>query len=85
MSMHDIEGFAQDAVLFVGKAAMPAEQKIDLIHNVYRFQDDWDTGFTKLRVYDVLVETGYPVKALRRKRCWTMWLRQLPAAAAILP
>lgn len=59
MSMHDIEGFAEEAVLFVGTSALGDREKIELIHNIYRFHDDWDTGFTKLRVYDTLIETGY--------------------------
>ena len=59
MSMHDIEGFAEEAVLFVGTSSLSDSEKIELIHNIYRFHDAWDTGFTKLRVYDTLIDTGY--------------------------
>ena len=59
MSMHDIEEFAEIAVSFIGECALSAAEKIALIHNIYRFHDGWDTGFTRLRVYDTLIATGY--------------------------
>lgn len=57
--MHDVEGFAEEAASFVGQCAIPENEKIALIHNIYAFHDLWDTGFTKLRVYDTLIASGY--------------------------
>lgn len=59
MSMHDVEAFAEGAVIFVDGLKFPAAEKIALIHNIYLFHDMWDTSFTKLRVYSRLVENGY--------------------------
>lgn len=59
MSMHEIEGFAEQMVHLVNESNIGNDEKIDLIYNIYEFHDSWDTGFTKLRVYHILVETGY--------------------------
>lgn len=59
MSMHEIEDFAEQMVYLVDKSSISNEEKINLIHNIYLFHDSWDTSFTKLRVYNILLKTGY--------------------------
>lgn len=59
MSMHDIEDFAEQMVHLVNESRISDKEKIDLIYNIYEFHDSWDTSFTKLRVYQILVDTGY--------------------------
>ena len=59
MSMHDVEDFAEQMVCLVDESNISNKEKIDLIHNIYQFHDSWDTGFTKLRVYNILIKTGY--------------------------
>jgi hypothetical protein len=57
--MHEIEGFAEQMIHLVDESNISDKEKIDLIHNIYQFHDAWDTGFTKLRVYNILIKTGY--------------------------
>jgi hypothetical protein len=57
--MHDVEDFAEHMVWLVDESNISDKEKIDLIHNIYQFHNLWDTGFTKLRVYDILIKTGY--------------------------
>ena len=57
--MHDVESFAEQMVHLVDENEISNEEKIDLIHNIYKFHDSWDTGFTKLRVNNILIKTGY--------------------------
>ena len=57
--MHEIEGFAEQMVHLIDESSINNKEKIDLIHNIYQFHDAWDTGFTKLRVYNILIKTGY--------------------------
>jgi hypothetical protein len=57
--MHDVESFAEQMIRLVDESDINNEEKIDLIHNIYQFHDSWDTGFTKLRVYHILIKTGY--------------------------
>ena len=59
MSMHDVEDFAEQMVHLVDESNISNREKINLIHNIYQFHDSWDTGFTKLRVYNILIKTGY--------------------------
>ncbi|QQO10928.1 hypothetical protein [Breznakiella homolactica] len=59
MSMHEVEGYAQEAVIFVNGCDIPADEKVSLIAAVYEWHDNYDTGFTKLREFDILVDTGY--------------------------
>ena len=59
MSMHDIEGFAEQMIHLVDESNIDDKEKIDLIYNIYQFHDSWDTGFTKFRVYNILIKTGY--------------------------
>ena len=59
MSMHEIEDFAELAVKLVFLSDTLNSEKITLIHNIYSFHDNWDTSFTKLRVFRELVECGY--------------------------
>lgn len=59
MSMHDVEDYAQEAVIFVNSCDISGDEKVSLIKAVYEWHDEHDTGFTKLREYDILVNTGY--------------------------
>lgn len=59
MSMHDIEDFAEQMVHLVNDSEISNEEKIELIYNIYKFHDSWDTSFTKLRVFQILADTGY--------------------------
>jgi hypothetical protein len=54
-----VESFAEMMVHLVDKSDIDNSEKIDLIYNIYDFHDMWDTGFTKLRVFDILIKTGY--------------------------
>lgn len=60
MGMHSIEDFVEQSVRAVDTAPeIPADRKLSLIHALYSFQDRFDCGFTKLRVFNILLKYHY--------------------------
>lgn len=59
MSYYQVEDIIEDAIHLVSKAAIPSREKRDLIYNLYRFHDGFDTSYTRFRVFDILKDTHY--------------------------
>lgn len=59
MSMWEIEGLIEYAIQLVDKTNRPNEQKIQLIGNLYKIQQEYDCKFTNFRVMPILLKTGY--------------------------
>lgn len=59
MSMHDIEGVVEASVYCIDKSSLSLEKKRDLLYNLYKFQADYDTGYTNFRVKDILLQNHY--------------------------
>ncbi|MEL6821829.1 MAG: hypothetical protein AAFP70_08725 [Calditrichota bacterium] len=59
MSYHQIEDIIEEAIRLVGNAKLERIEKRNLIHNLYRFHDRFDTSYTRFRVLDILKEARY--------------------------
>lgn len=59
MSMHDIEGVVEASVYCIDKSDLPLARKRDLLYNLYKFQAEYDTGYTNFRVKYILMKYHY--------------------------
>ena len=59
MSMHEIEGLVEDSVLLVSKSTKPQGVKRDILYNLYRFQEMFDTSYTHFRVIAILLDLKF--------------------------
>ena len=59
MSMHDIEGVVESSVYCIDRSNLPLEKKRNLLYNLYKFQAEYDTGYTNFRVKDILLKHHY--------------------------
>lgn len=59
MSYHQVEDIIEDAINLLDRADILANEKRDLIYNLYRFHDRFDTSFTRFRVLSVLKDCHY--------------------------
>ena len=59
MSMHDIEGVVEVSVYCIDESNLSLEKKRDLLYNLYKFQSEYDTGYTNFRVKDILLKNHY--------------------------
>ncbi|MEO1451849.1 MAG: hypothetical protein AAFV07_20125, partial [Bacteroidota bacterium] len=59
MSYHQIEDIIEDAIRVVAGAAASIQERRSLIYNLYRFHDQHDTSYTRLRVHEILKANQY--------------------------
>jgi len=60
MSMHEFEDLVEDSIRILAKHSRHTRADLRAYFaQLYEFQDCWDTGFTEMRVMDLLLETGY--------------------------
>ena len=59
MSYHQVEDIIEDAINMLDRADLVSNKKRDLIYNLYRFQDRFDTSFTRFRVLSALEDCHY--------------------------
>lgn len=57
--MVEIDSLVEESIRCVASGNYPPELKRNLIHSLYSLHDGLDTSFTKLRIFDLLVENGY--------------------------
>ena len=60
MSMHDMEYLVEDSIKVLDSCI--TDEIVDLrsiCHKLYKWQGQWDTGFTNFRVIDILVKHRY--------------------------
>jgi hypothetical protein len=56
MSMHEFEDLVETSIRTLARNASRSPHELRALYwNLYEFQDLWDTGFTKLRVLDLLL------------------------------
>jgi|GEM_PF-6391719 len=56
MSMWEIEGLGEEAVILIDQADLPLAKKRDLILSVYNMISGWDTSFIHFRTRNILVD-----------------------------
>ncbi len=56
MSQHSIENLIEDSVYLINKSDLSASEKRNSIVNLYRFQAQFDTGYTHFRCIDILLK-----------------------------
>ncbi|RUO33086.1 hypothetical protein [Aliidiomarina soli] len=57
MSMHEFEDLVETSIRCLDQAGQHDSMELrTLFYNLYQFQEAWDTGFTHLRVLDILLK-----------------------------
>lgn len=59
MSYHAIENLVEDAVHLIENSDVLPTDKRNLFFNLYRFQNYFDTGYTVLRCYEILIKNNF--------------------------
>lgn len=63
MSMHEFEDLVEMSVLCLAQSKTKDSHALrSLFWNLFRFQEQWDTSFTQLRVLGILIEHKYLYK-----------------------
>jgi hypothetical protein len=60
VSMHEFEDLVEDSIRILARHSRHTRtNRRDYFAQLYEFQDGWDTGFTEMRVMDLLLDAGY--------------------------
>lgn len=59
MSMHEIEELVEKSIRRLAGAGISDTLLRNFCHNLFSFQSRFDTGFTHLRVFNILLKCGY--------------------------
>ena len=84
MSMHDIESVVESSIRCIDKSDFPLEKKRNFLYSLYKFQAEYDTGYTNFRVKDILLKYHYmfclPVEVhpeyAKRKDEFDKWIKK---------